>query len=151
MKDQKEGMYNEENPNVGHTTESAETGESRESPESNVRELNVGSENREAPAYSAEDIEKNKAIAALAYLIFFLPLIAAQDSSYARFHGNQGLLLFILAFGGNAILTIIPILGWILIPFFSLFVIILAVIGILNAVNGKAKDLPLIGQFRILK
>ncbi|GEM_PF-370425 len=120
--------------------------------ESNVRELSAGNKQQaESGTYTSEDIEKNKAIAALAYLIFFLPLLAAQDSSYARFHANQGLLLFILGFGGNTILTIIPILGWILIPFFSLFVIILAVMGILNAVNGKAKDLPLIGQYRIIK
>ncbi len=120
--------------------------------ESNVREFSTGNtQQEEQGTYSSEDMEKNKAIAALAYLIFFLPLLAAQDSSYARFHANQGLLLFILGFGGNTILTIIPILGWILIPFFSLFVIILAVMGILNAINGKAKDLPLIGQYRIIK
>ncbi len=120
--------------------------------ESNVRDFSTGKKKQEEPTtYTSEDIEKNKVIAALAYLIFFLPLLAAQDSSYARYHANQGLLLFILGFGGNTILTIIPILGWILIPFFSLFVIILAVMGILNAVNGKAKDLPLIGQYRILK
>ncbi|WP_245394424.1 hypothetical protein [Isachenkonia alkalipeptolytica] len=120
--------------------------------DSNVREINTGNKQQEeSTTYTQEDIEKNKAIAALAYLIFFLPLLAAQDSSYARFHANQGLLLFILGFGGNTILTIIPILGWIIIPFFSLFVIILGVMGILNAINGKAKDLPLIGQYRILK
>ncbi|NBG89063.1 hypothetical protein ISALK_11240 [Isachenkonia alkalipeptolytica] len=114
--------------------------------------MNTGNKQQEeSTTYTQEDIEKNKAIAALAYLIFFLPLLAAQDSSYARFHANQGLLLFILGFGGNTILTIIPILGWIIIPFFSLFVIILGVMGILNAINGKAKDLPLIGQYRILK
>lgn len=120
--------------------------------ESNVREFSrENNTQKDSPTYSSEDIEKNKVIAALAYLIFFLPLLAAQDSSYARFHANQGLLLFILGFGGNSILTIIPILGWIFIPFFSLFVIILAVIGVLNAINGKTKDLPLIGQYRILK
>ena len=120
--------------------------------ESNVREFSTNSnQQQEETQYSSEDIEKNKVIAALAYLIFFLPLLAAQDSSYARFHANQGLLLFILGFGGNTILTIIPILGWIIIPFFSLFVLVLAVMGILNAINGKTKNLPIIGQYRILK
>lgn len=133
---------------VTHEEEEQTTGDS----ENNVRNINTGKQKQEEnSSYSSEDIEKNKVIAALAYLIFFLPLLAAQDSSYARFHANQGLLLFILGFGGNTILTIIPIIGWILIPFFSLFVIILGVTGILNAINGKAKDLPLIGQYRILK
>ena len=140
MADSKEREVHEEEEN---TTKNSE---------SNVRNINPGNNQQEENAsYSSEDIEKNKVIAALAYLIFFLPLLAAQDSSYARFHANQGLLLFILGFSGNTILTIIPILGWILIPFFSLFVLILAVMGILNAINGKAKDLPLIGKYRILK
>lgn len=134
-----------------HVTHEEQEQTARDS-ENNVRDINTGKEKQEENiSYSSEDIEKNKVIAALAYLIFFLPLLAAQDSSYARFHANQGLLLFILGFGGNTILTIIPILGWILIPFFSLFVIILGVTGILNAINGKAKNLPLIGQYRILK
>ncbi len=120
--------------------------------DSNVREINTGNKQQEEKTtYSPEDIEKNKVIAALAYLIFFLPLLAAQDSAYGRFHANQGLLLFILGFGGNTILTIIPILGWIIIPFFSLFVMILAIMGIVNAINGKTKELPLIGKYRILK
>lgn len=101
--------------------------------------------------FSPEDIEKNKVIAALAYFIFFLPLIAAQDSEYGKFHANQGLLLFIVAFGGNIVLTIIPIIGWLLIPFFSLAVFVLAVLGFVNAINGKAKELPMIGKYRILK
>ena len=44
-----------------------------------------------------EDIEKNKGIAALSYLLFFLPLIFAQDSKFARFHMNQGLILLLVA------------------------------------------------------
>ncbi len=38
--------------------------------------------------FSAEDIEKNKTMAGLAYLIFFLPLIASPDSAFAKFHAN---------------------------------------------------------------
>ncbi len=35
---------------------------------------------KEITGFEAQDIEKNKVIAALAYLIFFLPLLAAPDS-----------------------------------------------------------------------
>lgn len=101
--------------------------------------------------YTQEDIEKNKVISALAYFIFFLPLIAAQGSDYGKFHANQGLLLFIVGFAGNIVLTIIPIVGWILLPFFSLAIFVFAIVGFVNAINGKAKDLPLIGQYRIIK
>ncbi|NLA78908.1 MAG: hypothetical protein GX845_05135, partial [Erysipelothrix sp.] len=41
--------------------------------------------------FTQEDIEKNKTMAGLAYLIFFLPLVAAPESKFGKFHANQGL------------------------------------------------------------
>jgi len=101
--------------------------------------------------FSKEDIEKNKVISALAYFIFFLPLIACSDSPYGKFHANQGLMLFITAVVGNIILGIIPFLGWILLPIYSLLMFILAILGLVNALNGKAEELPVIGTYRIIK
>lgn len=101
--------------------------------------------------FTEEDIGKNKVISALAYILFFLPLIVCPESPFGRFHANQGLLLLITGIAGSIILTIIPIIGWLLLPFFSLAVLILAVIGLIGALNGKAKDLPLIGKYRLLK
>ena len=101
--------------------------------------------------FTQEDIDKNKTIAGLAYIIFFLPLIACPDSRYGRFHANQALILFIVGLAGSIILSIIPIIGWILLPFFSLAVFIFAIIGLINGFGGKAKDLPLMGKIRILK
>ena len=101
--------------------------------------------------FTQEDIDKNKTIAGLAYIIFFLPLIACPDSRYGRFHANQALILFIVGLAGSIILSFIPIIGWILMPFFSLAVFIFAIIGLINGFGGKAKDLPLMGKIRILK
>ncbi len=101
--------------------------------------------------YSAEDIEKNKVISALAYILFFLPLIACSDSPFGKFHANQGLLLLIVAVAGNIILGIIPLIGWLFIPLFSLATFVFAILGIVNAATGKAKELPLFGKFRIIK
>lgn len=101
--------------------------------------------------YSPEDIEKNKLIAGLAYFIFFLPLIVDKDSEFGKFHANQGLLLLLVAFIGNSVLNVLPIIGWVLIPLFSLLILVFAVIGLLNALNGNTKELPLIGHFVIIK
>jgi uncharacterized membrane protein len=102
--------------------------------------------------FSAEDIEKNKTMAGLAYLIFFLPLIASPDSAFAKFHANQGLLLFLLALIGNIVLSMIPFLGWILLPIFNLGILVLAILGMINGFGGKAKHLPIIGKvFVIIK
>lgn len=101
--------------------------------------------------FQLEDIEKNKTMAGLAYFIFFLPLIAAPESKFAKFHANQGLLLLILGIGGNIILGMIPILGWLLMLPFGVFVLVLGVMGLMNGFGGKVKELPLIGKFRIIK
>ena len=100
--------------------------------------------------FDKDDIEKNKAMGLLAYILFFIPLLAAKDSPFARYHANQGLVLFLCGLI-SSVLWIIPILGWIIAPILSIVITVLAVIGIINALNGKAKELPIIGKFKILK
>lgn len=99
-----------------------------------------------------KDIEDNKGIAALAYLIFFLPLLAAKESKFAKFHANQGLNLLILSLAVNTVGAIIPIIGWfIILPLGGLFTLILFIMGIVNALNGTTKKLPLIGNIELIK
>jgi len=97
------------------------------------------------------DIEKNKGIAAVAYILFFVPLLAAKDSRFALYHANQGLLLLILAMAINVIGGIIPLIGWLLIlPLGNLLVFVLFVLGLARALQGQAKPLPLIGGIQII-
>jgi uncharacterized membrane protein len=105
----------------------------------------------EQNVYTPEDVEKNKTMAGLAYLLFFLPLITCPESRYAKFHANQGLLLWIAGIAGTVILGIIPIIGWILMPVYGVVILILGIMGLVNGFGGKAKPLPLIGKFTILK
>lgn len=96
------------------------------------------------------DVAKNKTMAILAYFIFFLPLVTdAKDSPYAKFHANQSLVLliawFVLMF-----INIIPILGWIISFFGSIAVFVFWIMGLINAANGKMKELPLVGTIHIL-
>ncbi len=102
-------------------------------------------------AFEQADIDSNKALAGLAYLIFFLPLLACPQSKFAKFHANQALLLFLVAVVGNIVLSIIPIIGWILLPIFNIVIFVFAVIGLINGFNGKAKRLPVFGKYDILK
>ena len=89
------------------------------------------------------DIQANKTMAILAYIIFFIPLIAAPNSRYAKYHANQGLILFFV----ELICMVIPIIGWIC----SLAAFGLFIIGLMNAANNRAKELPVVGKFRIIK
>lgn len=101
--------------------------------------------------FDPADIEKNKTIAGLAYLLFFLPLISCPDSRYGKFHANQGLLLLIFGIGGGFILGLIPIIGTILAIFYPIVVMVFGIIGLVNGFQGKAKRLPLIGKINIIK
>lgn len=109
------------------------------------------SEQKNNTVFTAEDIEKNKVISGLAYIIFFLPLIVCSESPFGRFHSNQALVLFITGVVGSIVLGIVPVIGWILLPFFSIAVFILGIMGLINGLNGKAKELPLIGKYTIIK
>lgn len=102
-------------------------------------------------SYPAEDIEKGKTMAGLSYLIFF-PLLVEKRlrNQVCKFH-NQALLLLITAIAGNVILGIIPVIGWMLMPIFESGILVLGIIGLINGFGGKAKRLPLIGKFTILK
>lgn len=93
----------------------------------------------------------DKLWAILAYILFFLPLLKDNRSEFLTFHTNQGTILFIVAFGGNIILSMIPILGWVLLPILNIAVFILFVMGVLNASKMQMKKLPVIGDFEIVK
>ena len=109
--------------------------------------------------FDPNDIQQNKTMAILAYLswLVLIPLFAAKESKFARFHCNQGIVLAIaeiivwVVFG---VLSAIPYIGWLFIvlnSLVSLVCLVLAVLGIINAANGKAKELPVVGKIRILK
>lgn len=102
----------------------------------------------ETSLYTQEDIQDNKVIAALSYfgLLVLVPLLAKKDSPYCQFHAKQGLVLLI-AWVIIGIIAVIPILGWIVGFLGSIFLLVLFVIGLINAIGGKAKELPVIGQF----
>jgi len=135
---------------------------------------NVNFETQDSTAeYDPKDIEDNKIIALFSYIgiLFLIPLLARPDSKYAKFHTNQGIVLFILSSVVSVLKTLIVtfILKTILSPLphglyitmlrlastvfniLSLGVGVLAIIGIINACSGKAKTLPLIGKFKLLK
>jgi len=102
------------------------------------------------------DVDKNKIFAVLAYLgiLFLVPLLAAKESRFARYHTNQGVVLFIAAIilsVGGSILSFIPLVGCIVLPVVMIGIFALMVIGIINAAKGECKPLPLIGQYKLIK
>lgn len=105
---------------------------------------------------SSEQKPQNKnAMAAFAYVLFFIPLLTGDKKDpYVRYHVKQGLVLFIL----GVIVWIINMFLYQIFPYYSWYiariiswvlnlgVFVLFVIGIINAFSSKEKPLPLIGK-----
>lgn len=114
--------------------------------------------------YDSADINNNKIMAVIAYIgiLFLVPLLAAKESKFARFHTNQAIVLliaeiavgFVLGVVSAILLAISPvltILSSLLSAAVSIVSIVFTIIGIVNAATGKAKELPLIGSIKIIK
>ena len=112
----------------------------------------------------AADVEKNKVFGILSYIsiLWLVALLAARESKFAMYHCNQGLvltltwvavwiaktILFMVLWhipGGWTLISLIGLLSWVAI-------LALAIIGIINAANGRCKPLPVIGnRFTLIK
>ena len=86
-------------------------------------------------AYSQQDVETGKLWAILSYLFGILALVPLlqKDNDFALFHARQALVLLIFS---------IPTCGGCVIGS-----LIMVVLGLINAINGRYEPLPLIGRF----
>lgn len=87
-------------------------------------------------------------ISAIGYLgiLCLLPLLLRRDSEFAQHHGKQGLLLFVVwlvLWVGN----IVPFFGQIAWVLGSIALVILGIMGIINALQGKKWEMPLLGPY----
>ncbi len=104
--------------------------------------------------FDAKDIADNKLFAAYAYLI---PILAAfligiyiKDSAFVKFHIKNALRLDI---AGLLIIipSIIPVLGWIVTGVCLIILLVVEIMAIVWAFQGKAKELPFISGIGFLK
>ena len=126
-----------------------------------------------ADAKDVADIQQHKVAAALGYILFVIPLIAAPNSKFARYHANQGLLLLILLFVVVMLVSLLTGGVWaidhflrgridLLATFFNCgFYLLqvamlvgwaaLAVMGIVHAMSGVREPLPVIGHWTLIE
>lgn len=123
-------------------------------------------------SYDPQDISANKGMAILSYfgILVLIPLFAAKNSRFARFHANQGIVLAIAEIAVSILRAVVVgiikavligaglfRLGFIASIIDFVFVLalialgVLAIIGIVYAAQGKAKEIPVIGKIKILK
>lgn len=101
-------------------------------------------------------VEERKEETMWALLVYLLSIVGViivyftdkKKNDFVMYHTKQSIALFIISVLISLVGGVIPVLGWFLImPLGYLFVVILWVLGILNALKGERKPLPLIGEY----
>lgn len=111
----------------------------------------------ETEGSNANSIEKHKLLAVVGYIVpflFFIPLLTeAKDNKFARYHANQQLLLLLFWIVSQIIASLLTfiLIGMLLYPVIYIAGIIFMVMGIINALNGEMKPLPVLGKYELIK
>ncbi len=87
----------------------------------------------------------------ITWIGFLIAVLAGdKENPFVKHHMNNALVIFIasLLLG---VVCIIPILGWLVAFAGEIFLLVCIIMGIISAVNGEMKDLPILGQFKIIK
>lgn len=92
----------------------------------------------------------------VAYLTFIGWIVAycAGDKEGTKFHLNQALVIwlgYLCVLVASIILAFIPVLGWLAIWAANIYLFVMWIMGLINAINQEEKELPLIGKIKILK
>ncbi|MEO6690735.1 MAG: hypothetical protein ABIO44_00205 [Saprospiraceae bacterium] len=112
----------------------------------------------EVASITEADINAGKTMGILAYIFFIIPLLTSRDNKFAMFHTEQAIVLWIITivlwivmFIINMVLaqissslacifSILNILPW-------LAYLVLWIMGLMNAIGGKVKELPVVGKY----
>jgi len=89
-------------------------------------------------------------IAILSYLgiLLIIPLMTSRNDDFVKYHVKQGIVLLVTAVA-ISLIAWFPIIGWIAGFFAWIGCVILAIIGIINVVQGKKNNFPLLDSLLI--
>lgn len=99
-------------------------------------------EQKPMPVSSVKPEDRNIALLSYLFLLVLVPLLTKRNNEFVMFHAKQGVVLAIAWFV-IMIFGWIPIIGWLA----FLFCLVLTVMGLMNVMNSKKQELPLIGKF----
>jgi len=104
-------------------------------------------------AVPAGGLSQNAA-AAIAYItiipaIIFLVMEPYNKIPFVRFHSFQSICLGVAAIIVETILGVIPVIGWIMLPFVALAFLAIWIYTVLQAYKGNWFKLPGIGDFAL--
>jgi len=98
--------------------------------------------------HRTEGINNEKLVAILSYFLIGIIWYFADETvqtKFTKFHVKQALNLTVITFIGSLAFLLIPVIGIWLRELFNLFMLILWIIALINLVNGKTEEVPIIG------
>ena len=107
------------------------------------------------PGVSSQEIEEGKAFAILSYALsiiglpFFLVPLITRNNEFALYHAKQTLMIWLLGIAGGVVSGILAFIcvGIVLAVALGIFLLVITIIGLINASQGQQKPLPLIGPW----
>lgn len=98
----------------------------------------------------SSSVEEGKMTAIIAYITLIGLIIAFvmnndKKNTFAAFHIRQALGLGLTSLA-LSVIGVIPILGWFISLFGFLFIFVLWIIGLIGAINGEEKRVPILGE-----
>ncbi len=101
-----------------------------------------------------EAVKQGTQIAWLSYLglLVIVPILVAPDNDYVKFHIRQGIAILIFEAGWiflDIVLSFIPVIKYLagILNFFAwIGFLVISIMGIINAVQGEWKKLPVVGD-----
>lgn len=95
-----------------------------------------------------KDMQEDRLFAAIGYLgiLCLVPLLLKKDSAFAQHHGKQGLVI-LMVWLALWVGMIVPILGQIVWTLGSIALLILIILGMVNALQGKMWDMPFLAKY----
>lgn len=89
--------------------------------------------------------------AALAYVLGVITglalLFLEKDDEYVRYHALQSIALSVVWLGGWIVLMVIPVIGWLLLPFWGLLMFVFWLVAMVKAWQGERFRLPVLGEY----
>lgn len=88
--------------------------------------------------------------ALLSYLLWFITgiifYLIEKDNKFVRFHAMQSIVIFGAIFVLQIILSLIPFVGWLLMPVVGIVSLVLWIILMIKAYKGETFKLPVAGE-----
>ena len=103
-----------------------------------------------ASGISSADEDKIMCVLSYLWALCLIPYFTKKNNAFVMFHARQGLVLFIAWIIIKVVgifLWRIAIIGWTLMSLLHMGILILSIIGIIQALQGNKWKMPVLGDF----